>query len=102
MAEVFERLSLTGEQRQAEQLRTVNSGSTFGPPNATRVNRAHQAQERKLVRLRERERKQALRDQEDEQHYKNRQVRDESTTQALLRYKIRKAQEAEQRRTFFI
>lgn len=90
------------EQSQAEQLRTVNSGSTFGPPDTTRASRAHQAQERKLVRLIEREPKQALRDQEDEQRRKDRQARDESAAQALLRYEARKAQEAEQRRAFFI
>lgn len=102
MVEVFERLSLMREQRRAEQLRTVNSGSAFGPPNTTLANRAHQAQERKPVRLRGRERKQAHRGQEDEQRRKDRQARGESAAQALLRYEVRKAQEAEQRQAFFI
>jgi hypothetical protein len=80
----------------------VNSGFIPSPPNTAQANRAHKAQERKLARLREREQKQALRVQEDEQRRRDRQARDESAAQALLRYEARKAQEEEQRRVFAI
>jgi hypothetical protein len=106
-----------GEQRQAGQLRVqgqrqetsmtadqnrVNRGFIPSPPNTAQANRARKTQERKLARLREREQKQALRDQEDERRRRDRQARDESAAQALLRYEARKAQEEEQRQVFVI
>ncbi|KAH8800697.1 hypothetical protein F5884DRAFT_534125 [Xylogone sp. PMI_703] len=57
-------------------------------------------EQQKLARLAERERKQLLRDQQDQQRRLDRQARDEACMQALLRYeaatKAKKAQEAEE------
>ena len=99
-------------------------GSISGSFDTTRPRRVLQAEERKLVRLREREErnvaklrkreerglarlrerdpKQALRNQQDEQRRRDRQARDESAAQAHLRYEARKAQEEEERRALAI
>ncbi|KAL5350975.1 hypothetical protein ACLOAV_004548 [Pseudogymnoascus australis] len=59
-------------------------------------------EEHRLTREAERERKQLLRDQKDQQHRLERQARDEACMQALIRHeattKAKKAQEAEERR----
>jgi hypothetical protein len=49
MAEVFERRSLTGEQKN-----TVNSGSIPRPPNTTQVEGLLEAEQRSLAKLIER------------------------------------------------